>query len=79
MGCSIQDSRVFIHRRRKWFQCGGLGLGSNLCEHRMRQLAHTADHMTKPRVEERERASIEDRISSASSVVPSSTWTGSIH
>ena len=79
VGWSIQGSRVLIQRRKKWFQCGGLGLGSNLCEHRMRQLARTANHMTKPRGEERERAGIEDRISSASSVVPSSSRTGPLH
>ena len=33
----------------------GLGLRSNLCEHRMRQLARNTDHMTKPKGEERKR------------------------
>ena len=57
----------------------GAGPRVNLCEHCMRQLARTADHMTKPRGEERERAGIEDRISFASCVVPLSTRTGPIH
>ena len=39
----------------------------------------TADHRTKPNGEEREREGIESRISSGSSVEPSSSCTGPIH
>ena len=72
VGCSSQGSSVAIHSLRKCFQCGGCGCGSNFSAQRRRQLARTADHRTKPNGEEREREGIESRISSGSSVEPSS-------
>ena len=47
----------------------GWGLVSNLKEHRSCQLARTADHMTRPRGEDRERDGMVVMISSGSSVV----------
>ena len=41
VGCSNQGSSLAIHISWKCFQCGGWGLGSNLKEHRSRQLALT--------------------------------------